>query len=126
MGCCFGEGSCQEGDQSLTRDGRVTGVRLRLAVLAASQFPAHPVEDPEMFDPSPTADSIWVSVSGARRGLNSHRPFSLVVLKPVCHFKPLNEYGGFGSGHRQRNYFQGSRTGSHGLGLHGEAVGDMG
>lgn len=49
------------------------------------------------------------------------------VLKPVFHFKLLSdEYGGYGSGLGHRNYFRGSRTGNRGLGLHNEAVVDVG
>ena len=50
-----------------------------------------------------------------------------LVRKPVFHFKLLSdEYGGYGSGHKHRNYFHGSKTGNRGLGLHNEAVGDVG
>lgn len=49
------------------------------------------------------------------------------VLKPVFHFKPLSaECGGYGSGHRHRNYFRGSRTANREFQLHNEAVGDVG
>lgn len=46
----------------------MTGVGLGPKVLVASQFPAHQIEDLEMFDPSHKADSTWGTVSRARRG----------------------------------------------------------
>lgn len=46
----------------------MTGAGLGPKVLVASQFPAHQVEDLEMFDPSRDADSTWGRVSRARRG----------------------------------------------------------